>query len=294
MVDFNADISRVPPCWAEFLRSGRDWMTGRSGKQPSLFLKYSKEGEILVNFKFGLGKPDLPHTHTQDVRNRKKKKKSANRVLRNNARAAAYQSARAAAATAAAALPVQATPSRSASSPFPPIPPIPPTARPVTSLAPSPPRTATRPAPTTPSRSAAAESDIWQPSELDSTLAGQFETVPLTPHRDPHRDHHQNEERNTRKRIRFSQEELRDEVGGQASFSEPPHDDVSQETDVSPSSSPSPPREEPTVSQVCSRDCSGEWNLLQLQGWSYKCNVCDRDISFHIRGNIPGRKTTRK
>ena len=139
-MDFNADISRIPPCWAEFLRSGRDWMTGRSGKQPSLFLKYSKEGEILVNFKYGLGKPDLPHTHTQDIRNRKKKKKSANRVLRNNARAAAFQSARAAAATAAAALPVQGTPSRSVSSPFPP---IPPTARPVTSPAPSPPRTAT-------------------------------------------------------------------------------------------------------------------------------------------------------
>ena len=62
----------------------------RIGNESSLALE-CKDGRASINFHCNLGRPDQAHIQDGRQGHKKKKKKSANRVLKNNARAARYQ-----------------------------------------------------------------------------------------------------------------------------------------------------------------------------------------------------------
>merc|ERR550532_2039951 len=68
----------------------------RTGNESSLTLDCN-DGGASISFKCNLGRPDQPHfqhfQHGRHQRHVKKKKKSANRILKDNTRAARHQAA---------------------------------------------------------------------------------------------------------------------------------------------------------------------------------------------------------
>jgi len=111
-----------------------------------------KNGKASLNFSCSLGCPDTPHVKINQQQQNRIKRKSATRRSRDNARAAVYQA--------------RVRPARS------------PRSSGGTSLSsnPSPPR----------------GGDIWKPSDLESTMAGQ--TLPISPHDHHHPQPHFNED----------------------------------------------------------------------------------------------------
>ena len=211
----------------------------KSGRKASLKIE-CKEGFATHQMTCNLGYPDLPFIQDgAQRRGNKPRVKSDIRRARDNARAAAYQRAR-------------------APPPPPPPPPPPTTHRTAISPAPSSPtnvaRSATSPAPTppagsdtspashTPARTVRPDvSDIWQHGDLDCTMAGARETLPLSPLTSPFSSPLQP----TPKRVRFSQEAHREEeeIQSSDSYSDPPHPEVfraDSEEFFCPPSSPLP------------------------------------------------------
>ena len=148
----------------------------KSGKEASLSLE-CRDGKSTMSFKVSLDGPDQPHFQ-HGRRRERRKKKSANRTQKDNARAAAFRAARG--APAAPAGPTTTSPppparlaiSQAFSTSFVP----PPTAHKSTSTA----ATSQETSPEVLTKSGKRRK-VWEPSELDSTLAGQRETLPLSP-----------------------------------------------------------------------------------------------------------------
>ena len=198
-VEVNSEASFVLASVMEFLHV---W---RSGRESSLSL-HCKEGKTVLNFQACLGRPD--QSHFQHGRGHGKRK-SASRRQKDNARAAAFRAAQSAqsAPVVSAGLPSAhlsppspPTPARPAISPvsstsFPNQ--VPPTSPPVGETrrvtSPVPPSSlSTRPRPTFQAATSqetcpeiitqsGKRRKVWEPSELDSTIAGQRETLPLSP-----------------------------------------------------------------------------------------------------------------
>ena len=200
-VEANSEASFVLASVMEFLHV---W---RSGRESSLSL-HCKEGKTVLNFQACLGRPD--QSHFQHGRGHGKRK-SANRRQKDNARAAAFRAAQSAqsAPVVSAGLPSAhfsplspPTPARPAISPVsstsfpnqvpPTSPPVGETRRVTSPVPPSSHSTPPHPRPTfqaatsrEPSPEIIKQSGkrrkVWEPSELDSTIAGQRETLPLSP-----------------------------------------------------------------------------------------------------------------
>ena len=157
----------------------------KSGKEASLSLE-CRDGKSTMSFKVSLDGPDQPHFQ-HGRRRERRKKKSANRTQKDNARAAAFRAARG--APAAPAGPTTTSPppparlaiSQAFSTSFVP----PPTAHKSTSTA----ATSQETSPEVLTESGKRRK-VWEPSELDSTLAGQRETLPLSPVVQQHHHRH--------------------------------------------------------------------------------------------------------
>ena len=280
----------------------------RSGEESALSLQ-CKEGKAVLNLQVSLGSPDKSHFRHDDPRHGQPRKKSERRRKKDNARAAAYRAAKANPAVPAG-------------------PPAPPADLPPVSTSPvrpdnSPalrPSHSTRPLPTfqavtsqDPSPEIITKSGkrrkVWEPSDLDSTLAGQRETLPLSPADQRHPRH------------LFSPGEQREGPRSQDSFSESPHPAVTRE---SPDPHLSSPRQIPEDSEalptelvhlpngtdlqrmqkleLCSRvpphSCREYWSTLtdeedkQLDKWLDQCNEQTQgdprpDIEADEEGYLP-------
>ena len=178
----------------------------RSGRDASINIK-CKEGKAALSMECNLGNPGDQHVPVPVRVKSSKKSKSVSRTARNNARAARHQ------AGAGPPPSTTTTPPRTATSPAPPSPTN--VARTATSPAPTPPAGPdTSPASHTPARTVRPEgSDIWQPGDLDCTMAGARETLPLSPLTSPFSSPVQR----TPKRVRYSQETHREESAWQPS-----------------------------------------------------------------------------